>query len=105
MLDSKAPLDPAMADPVAALPNRPFDEVLAIAHRTMNDFLLNSGAGLAVIKALKDYGKELFRSEGRTDKQGAAPLVCYTVIASALVFHRHKITWLRPSSQLRIPQK
>jgi len=92
MLSSDLPLDPAMPDSLPAVLNWPSDKVLAAASQTMNDLLLGSRTDLAVIKTLKDYSKELVRRGESEAKQAAATAIYYAAIASALVFHQHKIT-------------
>jgi len=92
MLTGKLPLDLAMPDSLPAVLKRPCDELLAVAGRTMCDVLLNSGTDLAVIKALKNYGKELVRCGGPKAKQAAATVIYYAAIGSALVFHQNRIT-------------
>ena len=92
MLKSELPLDPTSPDSLPAVLNWPPDEVLAAAGRTMSDLLLDSRTDLAVLKTLKDYGKELARRGQPGMKQAAATAIYYAVIASALVFHGHKIT-------------
>jgi len=76
MLSSDLPLDPAMPDSLPAVLN----------------WLLGSRTDLAVIKTLKDYSKELVRRGESEAKQAAATAIYYAAIASALVFHQHKIT-------------
>jgi len=91
MLAGKLPLDPAMPDSLPALLNRPCDELLTAADRTMGDLLLDSRTDLALIKALKDYGRELRCRDEPKSKQTAATVIYYAAIASGLVFHRHKM--------------
>ena len=92
MLAGKLPLDPAIPDSLPAVLNRPCDEVLPAAGRTITDLLLDSKTDLSVIKAVKDYAKELARRGGTDAQEAAATAIYYAAIASALVFHGHKIT-------------
>jgi len=92
MLATKLPLDPALPDSLPALLKRPCDDIAAAAGRTLRDLLLDSTTDLAVIKTLKDYGKELVRCGGPDAKQAAATVIYYAAIASALAFHQHKIS-------------
>ena len=92
MLESKLCLDPTIPDSLPAVLNRPCDSLLPAASQTLQNLLLNSETGLAVIKTLKDYGKELARSGKGEAKQAAATAIYYAAIASALVFHRKRIT-------------
>lgn len=92
MLHGKLPLDPALPDSLHAVLNWPSDKVLAATDRTVNDLLLDSSTDLAVLKTLKDYAKALVRRGGPQTKQAAATVVYYGAIASALVFHRRRIT-------------
>jgi hypothetical protein len=92
MFTNKLPLNPVNPDSLPAVLNRSCDEFLSVADRTMGDLLLNPETDLVIIKSLKDYGKELVRRGGREAKQAAATTVYYAAIASALVFHREKIT-------------
>jgi len=92
MLARELPLDPAMPDSLPAVLNRPCEEMLAAAGQTMSDLLLDPTSDLTVIEALKDYAKKLVRQGGTEAKQAAATAIYYAAIASALVFHQHKIT-------------
>jgi len=92
MLASKLPLDPDASDSLPAILNRACKDLLALSHRTISDLLLHPNTDLAVIKTLKDYGKELVRLRRRETEQAAATVIYYAAIASALVFHRQKIT-------------
>jgi hypothetical protein len=92
ILTNPLSLDPATPDSLPTVLNWPFDKVIAAAGGTVIDLLLDSGTDLAVIKVLKDYGKELARQGGPKGKQAAATIVYYAAIASALVFHQQKIT-------------
>jgi hypothetical protein len=92
MLTLELPLGPAVPDSLPAVLNRPCDEMLGVARQTLRDLLLDSKTDLAVIKTLKDYGKKLVRRGGPEAKQAAATVIYYAAIASALVFHAHKIT-------------
>jgi len=92
MLHSKLSLDPAMTDAFPTVLNRSCDELLPTAGRTTSDLLLDSKTDLGVIKTLKDYYKALVRRGGPEAKQAAATVIYYAAIASALVFHAHKIT-------------
>jgi hypothetical protein len=77
--------------------------MLGVARQTLRDLLLDSKTDLAVIKTLKDYGKKLVRRGGPEAKQAAATVIYYAAIASALVFHAHKIT--QHSCQTLLEQK
>jgi len=91
MMVGALPLDPAMPDSLPGVLKQPCEEMLAVADRTMGDLLLDSKTDLAVIKVLKDYGKELVRCLPEA-KQAAATAIYYAAIASALVFNEQKIT-------------
>ncbi len=92
MLESKLTLDPAIPESLPAVLNRPCEEMLPAAGRTISDLLLDSKTDLSVIKAVKDYAKELARRGGTDAQEAAATTIYYAAIASALVFHGHKIT-------------
>jgi len=92
MLASKLPLDPDASDSLPAILNRACKDLLALSHRTISDLLLHPNTDLAVIKTLKDYGKELVRLRRRETEQAAATVIYYAAIGSALVFHGQKIT-------------
>lgn len=92
MLAGKLPLDPAMPDSLPAVLKRPCEEMVAVADRTMRDLVLDSKTDLSVIKSLKDYAKELARRGGPDGQEAAATAIYYAAIASAIVFHQHKIT-------------
>lgn len=88
----KLPLDPADPDSLPAVLSRSCDEFLSAADRNMGDLLLSPETDLAIIKSLKDYGKELVRRGSQETRQAAATALYYGAIASALVFHDDKIT-------------
>jgi len=92
MMVGALPLDPAMPDSLPGVLKQPCEEMLASAGQTMSDFLLSPKTDLAVIKTLKDYGKELVRFGNREAWRAAATVIYYAAIASALAFHHQKIT-------------
>lgn len=92
ILANKLVLDPAVPHSLPSLLNWSFGEVLAAAGQTMAHLLLNPKTDLAVIRTIKDYGKELARRGDTDGEQVAGTAVYYAAIASALVFHRHRIT-------------
>jgi hypothetical protein len=92
ILSSDLPLDPTLPDSLPVVLNWPSHEVLAVSGQTIGELLLDCRTDLEVIKTLKDYGKELARRGRPGMKQAAATAIYYAAIASALVFHRHKIT-------------
>ena len=92
MLAGKLSLDPVMPDSLPALLKRPCEELRGAADHTMRDLLLDSKTDLTVIQTLKDYAKKLARRSGAEAKEAAATAIYYAAIASALVFHQHKIT-------------
>ena len=92
MLMSELPLDPAMPESVPVVLKRPCEELSDVVGQTLSQLLLNSQTGFEVIQTLKDYAKALSRRGTQQPKHGAAAVIYYAAIASALVFHRHKIT-------------
>jgi hypothetical protein len=94
ILVSTLPFDAAMPDSLPAVLNRLCDEAPIVVGRSLTDLLLNSRTDLAVIKALKEYSKELVRRGGRESEGAAATAIYYAAIASALVLHQKKVTHL-----------
>jgi hypothetical protein len=92
MLARELPLDPATSDSLPALLKRPCEELSKAIGQTIGDLLLNPATDVAVIKAVKDYAKQLVRRLGPNSEQAPATAIYYAAIASALAFHRHKIT-------------
>jgi hypothetical protein len=92
MLSRELPLDPTISDSVPAVLNRPCNELLPTGGSTIRDLLLSSKTDLAVIKTVKDYGKQLARRGGSEAAQAAVTVFYYSAIASALAFHQHKIS-------------
>jgi hypothetical protein len=92
ILSRKLSLDPATPDSITAILNRPCGELLPAAGRTIGNVLLDPATDLAIIRTLKDYGKQLVRGSDTKCKQAAATVMYYAAIASALVFHRQKIS-------------
>ncbi len=92
MLGAKLSLDPAKSDSIPAILKRPCDEMLSAYGQTIGYLLLSPKTDLNVIRTLKDYTKELVSRCPPNAKQAAAIVLYYAAIASALVFHRHKIT-------------
>ncbi|MDP2897086.1 MAG: hypothetical protein Q8Q12_11105 [bacterium] len=92
MLGAKLPLDPAKSDSLPAILKRPCDEMLSAYGQTIGYLLLSPKTDLNVIRTLKDYFKELVSRRPPNAKQAAAIVVYYAAIASALVFHRQKIS-------------
>ncbi len=91
ILSRRLSLDPATPDSMPAILNRPCGELLPAAGRSMGNVLLDPATDLAIIRTLKDYGKQLVR-RGLEGKRAAAIVIYYAAIASALLFHNHKIT-------------
>ena len=92
ILSSDLPLDPTSPDSLPVVLNWPSHEVLAVSGRTIGELLLDCKTDLAVIKALKDYAKELVHRGRPSSKQAAVTAIYYAAIANALVFHQHRIT-------------
>lgn len=92
MLAGEASLGSPVPDSVPAVLDRPHGEVLPFFDQILRGLILNSRTDLAVVKALKDRGKELVRPSGPEPKKAAATVIYYAAIASALAFHQHKIT-------------
>ncbi len=92
ILGAKLPLDPAKSDSIPAILNRPCGEFLPAAGRSIGDVLLDPTTDLAIIRTLKDYGKQLVRRSDTKSRQAAATVIYYAAIAGALVFHRQKIS-------------
>ena len=92
MLESKLPLDPTIPDSLPAVLDRPCDDLLPPPSQTLQDLLLDSQTGLTVVKALKDYSKELTRRRREEATRAAATVIYYASIANALVFHDKRIT-------------
>jgi hypothetical protein len=92
ILTSKLSLDPATPDSIPAILNRPCGELLPAAGRTIGDVLLDRATHLGIIRTLKDYGKQLVRRSDTKSRQAAATVIYYAAIASALLFHRQKIS-------------
>ncbi len=92
MLSRELPLDPTIPDSVPAVLNPPCDELIPATGSTIRDILLSSRTDLAVVKTVKDYGKQLARRGGSEAAQAAATVLYYAAIAAALVFHQHKIS-------------
>ena len=92
ILSRKLSLDPATPDSIPVILNRPCGELLPAAGRSMGDVLLDPSTDLAIIRTLKDCGKQLVRLSDTKSKQAAATVIYYAAIASALVFHRQKIS-------------
>ncbi|NQT83630.1 hypothetical protein HQ563_11435 [bacterium] len=96
ILANKLILDPAVPHSLPSLLNWSCNEVLAAAGQTMAHLLLTSETDLAVIKTIKDYGKELAQRRDTDSEQIAGTAIYYAAIASALVFHQHRITQYPP---------
>ena len=92
MLTDDLSLDPTVSDSFPAVLNRPCDEMLASAGRPLVYVLLNRTTDLTVLKTLKDYAKELVSRGDSEAEKSAATAIYYAAIASALVFHQHKIS-------------
>jgi hypothetical protein len=69
----------------------PGEEVLG-ADKAIGNLFLDPKSDLAVIKTLKEYGKELVRCADSEIQKAVATTIYYAAIASALVFHRTKVT-------------
>ena len=85
-------LDPAKLGSLPAVLNRPCAEMQAVAGRTIAELLFDSKTDLAIIRTLKEYGKELARRSGPEAEKAAVTAIYYAAIASALVFHGNKVT-------------
>lgn len=92
ILTSKLPLNPANPDSLPAVLKRSCDEFLPLADQTIRDLVMNRETDLALLKSLKDYAKQLVRQDDSEGTRAAATVLYYSAIASALVFHRQKIS-------------
>ncbi len=92
ILSSDLPLDPTSPDSLPVVLNWPSHEVLAVSGQTIGELLLDCRTDLEVIKALKDYAKELVHRGRPRSKQTVVTAIYYAAIANALVFHQHRIT-------------
>lgn len=92
ILTSKLPLNPANSDSLPAVLNRSCAEFFPLADRTMGDLIMNRETDLAMLKSLKDYGKQLVGQDDSEGTRAAATVLYYSAIASALTFHRQKIS-------------
>lgn len=92
ILTDKLPLDPAVPHSLPAVLKWPGHELLAASGHTMAHLLLSSETDLAVIKTIKDYGKELVRRGASDCERAAGTAIYFAAIASALVFHQERIT-------------
>jgi hypothetical protein len=92
ILSRKLSPDPATPDSIPAILNRPCGELLPAAGRSIGNVLFDPATDLAIIRTLKDYGKQLVRRSDTKSRQAAATVIYYAAIASALVFHQQKIT-------------
>jgi hypothetical protein len=92
LLMSELALDPEMPESVPVVLKRPCEELSDVAGQTLSQVLLSPQTDLAVIQTMKDYGKALSRRGAGEAGRAGAIVVYYAAIASALVFHAHKIT-------------
>jgi hypothetical protein len=86
------PRDRPIPDSLRAVLKRPRDEVFATPGQTISDLLTKAETDLGVIKAIRDFGKELRRRTGPETQKAAATAIYYAAVASAVVFHQRKIT-------------
>jgi len=100
MLANEPPLHPTMPGSVPAVLNRPCDELLPAAGRSMCDLLTGSKTDPAVITTLKDYAKELVRRGALQTQKAVGIVIYYAAIANALVFQGKRIT-THPYENLR----
>jgi hypothetical protein len=92
LLAGRLPLPPGAADELAAALGRTREKLLALAGRTVGDLLLDPQTDPAVLRFLKEYGRER-ASWGETDAECAAGTIVYcAAIAGGLTFHKQKIT-------------
>lgn len=94
VLCRELPRDPTSPNSLPALLNWSRQNELSGAGPTIGELLFDSKTDLAVLRALKDCGKGLVRCDGPKGHEEIGDAVFYAAIASALIFHDHKITKL-----------
>ena len=85
-------LRPALPESLAAVLERPCEEMAPHVGRAIGDLILDAETGIAELETLKDYGKQLVHHARTPPARAAATCLYYAAIAAALVRHRRKIT-------------
>ena len=85
-------LRPALPESLAAVLERPCEEMAPHVGRAIGDLILDAETGIAELETLKDYGKQLVHHARTPPARAAATCLYYAAIAAALVRHHRKIT-------------
>ena len=93
------PLETTVIEALPALIGKLCQNLLPLGGKSLKEVLLDEETDLQIIEQIKDYGKKLAKRDDESD-QAVGIAVYYTAIASALLFHRQKITQ-HPYSYLR----
>lgn len=84
----------SVADGLTSVLRHVYREVSSQAGRSVKNDLLDPGTSIEVLKEIKDYHQRIARAgAGRSEaERRVATTVYFSAIASALVFHRQKMT-------------
>ena len=85
-------LDADRVDSFPSMLGRACEDIARHADRTLADVLFDPQADVAVLTALKDYGKRLVRGAWSDAERAAATALYYGAIAAALAAHGQSIT-------------
>lgn len=91
-LASTLPLDPDLDKLLPAVLMRLFRELKPFAGETFSSLLRDPETDISTIKKIKKFSRKMVESARSEAEHDAAAAVYYAAIASALVYHDHKIT-------------
>ena len=92
MLEDVLPLDPEAAESLPIILKRMYQELRPLAGDSLAQLLQTPDTDINAIEKIKDYGKNTSNFAESEVEHQTAITVYYTAIASALVFHKKKIT-------------
>ena len=92
VLGSKLPVNPALLESLPPVLRALSEELRSVSGLPLGDLLQDSKTKIAVIRRIKDFGKELGNSAKDKIERDVALALYFAAIAGALVFHKVRIS-------------
>ena len=92
ILASKLPINPALLESLPDVLRSLSEELQSVSRLPLEKLLQNPKTKTAVLRKIKDFGKELGTSSKDELERDVALAIYYAAIAGALVFHNVKIS-------------
>jgi hypothetical protein len=91
LIHRKAPKESSIIDSILILLRETKAYRQSVVDHSLADLLLNPVTDLALLKAIKEYSKQIYQSTVSKGENSISLAIYYGAIASALVHHKEKI--------------